>query len=175
MRCLINQPLDLEEGQIVDFNVFETTYESYIEGLYESCTKKGIVGFSAKNVFNLCRAAVGGFAAKGDLNSISKVLDLFRPDATKLIKIVRIEALDRGISCRSCNILYLPDEDEKDVVGLLRHITKIEQRIVARGPRIIKYLKYVRSGWTPAWGHEAALHGLLLDLDREYPPSPFAG
>jgi len=47
-------------------------------------------------------------------------------------------------------------------------------KIQSRGPRIIKYLKYVRSGWTPAWGQKAALNGSLLDLDREYPPSPFA-
>lgn len=164
MRCLINKPLELEEGQIVDFQVFETIYESYVEKLD-----------SAKNVFNLCRAAVGGFAAKRDLDSISNVLDLFRPDATRLIKIARIEAHENGITHRSYNILYLPEEDEEDVMIVLRDITKIVREILVRGPRIIKFLEYVREkGRTPVWGQSAALHGQLLDLDREYPPTPFA-
>lgn len=50
----------------------------------------------------------------------------------------------------------------------------VSHRIQSRGPRIIKFLKYVRDGWTPIWEQKAALNGSLLDLDREYPPSPFA-
>jgi len=50
----------------------------------------------------------------------------------------------------------------------------VPHKIQSRGSRIIKYLKCVRSGRTPVWGQKAALNGSLLDLDREYPPSPFA-
>jgi hypothetical protein len=65
-------------------------------------------------------------------------------------------------------------ESEQGAVAYGVQSETARKRIHMHGPRVIKFAQYVQKGRTPTWVHKAALHGLLLDIDREYPPSPFA-
>lgn len=84
------------------------------------------------------------------------------------------------------NVLYLTDritdevalemgrKDEGSERPFERQAETEAEKVFVRSPRTINFLECVLKGKTPVWGHSAALHGQLLDLDREYPPSPFA-
>ena len=140
----------------------------------------------AEFIVSLYRLRLNALSAKGDFADIQETVE----DYNSWMKyIIRAGGFDRAF-----DIFTVSKEDIKQLRKVLEEITtsiktaepsiasesrsgepeEVKLKVQSRGPRIIKFIKYVRSGWTPAWGQKAALHGSLLDLDREYPSSPFA-
>jgi len=70
---------------------------------------------------------------------------------------------------------------QKDIAELKKLFRKVLQSTKTREPGdkkdypvVIQFVRYVQRGQARLRAPRAALNGLLLNLDREYPPSPFA-
>jgi 5-methyltetrahydrofolate--homocysteine methyltransferase len=127
VRNLINNPLELEAVKRVNKAAFYSQFNENLvkilnadESQYE--TKIG----AAKDNISLCRAAIGGFVAKGELENVHEIIDYYEPWSNLMVKTAQSAALGKQQETKniqSCNIIYLPECDENNVKKLLMEIT----------------------------------------------------
>lgn len=147
INLLKEQPFHLYPGQKVNKGLFYSLFEenlAKITHIGDKSEKNKIT--AAQNTILLCRAAVAGFVAQGDLKSVHDVLDYFSPCSTEIIEAAKARPLgipkdikdtqkynvsylpEDELQLETYNILYLPRSQVEKVEQMLRIITRKEPR-----------------------------------------------
>ena len=129
---------------------------------------------AAKLARGLYRLRINYLSTKDDFDGVQETVEHHDKWSHHIEHILQVPGYTRDF-----NLLRVSREEISELEDLAEEIRACElmgaeAKVFVHGPRIIKFQEYVRQGRTPDWEYKAALHGLLLDLDREYPPSPFA-
>ena len=147
INILEEQPFSVTPGQKVNKALFYSLLEenfAKITNVGDNSEKNKVA--AAEDIISLCRAAIVGFVAQGDLRSVHDVLDYFSPCATEIIKTAK--ARPRGapkdikdtqkhnvsylpedeLQLEPYNILYLPRSQVEKVKQMLGLITEKEPR-----------------------------------------------
>lgn len=172
---LIVEPIDFGEiKSISDRKAFYGLLLPQKNIVLDTSKSKGQRLDAAVTGLGLYRLRINYLSTELDFEGIQEMIEHYNGWSHHIENVLQVTGFTENF-----DLLKVSSEEITELEELAEEIRACEleeakPKVQSRGSRIIKFIKYVRSGWTPAWGQKAALHGSLLDLDREYPPSPFA-
>lgn len=133
MRNLINCPLPIPEGKRVDKEEFYRLFQSTLALV--SWGKDGAsreAAEAANDIITICRAAIVGFAAKKDFDSVNEVISCFGMCSTLVIDVASSGEQTSGRTGQEqaiYDITYLPDGREEQRVTAMLEKMLVEEGV----------------------------------------------
>jgi len=172
---LIVEPIDFGEiKRISDRKAFYGLLLPQKNVVLDTSKSKGQRLDAAVTALGLYRLRINYLSTELDFEGIQETIEHYNGWSHHIESALQVPGFTKNFDLLKVSSEEVSELGELAAESRAGDLEEAKPKVPSRGPRIIKFIKYVRSGWTPAWGQKAALHGSLLDLDREYPPSPFA-